>query len=818
MEQDNIPDSIKRGIQRGEAPGYSAGDVALGAAAGAGGLGVSVASVKGFLGLFKQNPKAIIEAMKAAGVGAEEIAKVEALAAKNLESPSRTRRALRAIAKPFKTVMEKSSSAVRNNIGKGIKSFWKNAAAQQRYFGKTSKFIFDKASGKLIEKMTTKEIEVAAREAGKKAFQKTLERSIARRTATAVKKGAELAAKKGKDELAKQLVKNSGKVIEAEKKLAQASQKALDAAKKLDSLKAAQQGPFKARPGTLKIDKAERALKAAKQAEQKAAKSLKGISKRAVARAEKEAIKQLKDQAVKKGISKAEQEAIELAARKTATEAGERMTARVSAQLAAQGGKVANIGARTAAKAAAEKAAMSAGAQLAGQAGAGAALGAAFSVLSAAEAGYYIGKGINAFLLSQTETEEQKDRIKRGERSPKYAKDELDVYFGFYGTLCIRNVKCLGQGKPGGYSYETASSEESWTSSFFGLDYGGRNKTGLGFGKFIQVPGFNSKDILVIVGMMAALINDDIKNKKIVLNKKGDKYEVKDGAMVKPYINAFVSLAKKYPQAFGKVTSDPDGLASLSAIITYLGLQPIKIGEEEVTASDLTSRAEVERFVDGYYDALEGVGTKKQVVFGLGGQLMDKPELARKVELRFDAKYGQTWDTLRNGIDGDLDGDDYKRAIAPFLNSDKVLGPIGKEKPSPTPAGPTGPSRCDNYPITKGCVGKPVGNIIYIATYGTKTGTDLAAKNKAAIDNLESASILSDEAIKLISQILQVEAPDVLKVWQDNNFTIKSGDKVDRWLDVTASRKGMTESLDFYRKIKKDKHNKLANLLMERIK
>lgn len=817
MEQE-IPDSIKRGIQRGEAPGYSATTVGLAAAGGAGTLGVGVASVKGFLGLLKQNPKAMIETMKAAGVGAEEIAKVEELAAKNLKSPSRTRRALRAIAKPFKTVMEKSSNAVRDNIGKGIKGFWKNAAAQQRYFGKTSKYVFDKASGRLIEKMTTKQIEAAAKEAGKKAFEKALQRSIAGRTATAVKKGAELAAKKGKDELAKQLVKNSGKVIEAEKKLAQASQKALDAAKKLDSLKAAQQGPLKARPGTLKIDKAERALKAAKQAEQKAARSLKGISKRAIARAEKEAIKQLKDQAIKKGISKAEQEAIELAARKTATEAGERMTARVGAQLAAQGGKVANIGARTAAKAAAEKAAMSAGAQLAGQAGAGAALGAAFSVLGAAELGFWIGKGLNAFLFSQTETEEQKDRIQRGLRSPKYAKDELDVYFGFYGRLCIKDVKCLGQGKPGGYNYETASSEESWTSSFFGLDYGGRNKTGLGFGKFIQVPGFNSKDILVIVGMMSALIKNDIKNKKIVLTEKGNKYEVKDGAMVKPYIDAFVSLTKKYPMAFGKVTSDPDGLASLSAIVTYLGLQPIKIGKEEVTASDLTARADVERFVDGYYDALEGAGTKNQVVFGLSTQLMDKPELARKVELRFDAKYGQTWDTLRSGIAGDLDGDDYKKAIAPFLNSDKVLGPIGKKKPSPTPAGPTGPSKCNNYPITRGCVGEPAGNVIYIATVGTKTGTDMLAKNQAEIEKLIDAETLSDQAIRLVSQILKVEAPDVLKAWIKNKFTIKSGDVVDRWLDVTASRKGLTEGVDFYRKLKKDKYNKLNGLLMERIK
>ena len=129
-----------------------------------------------------------------------------------------------------------------------------------------------------------------------------------------------------------------------------------------------------------------------------------------------------------------------------------------------------------------------------------------------------------------------------------------------------------------------------------------------------------------------------------------------------------------------------------------------------------------------------------------------------------------------------------------------------------------GPTKCSNYPITKGCVGEPVGNLIYIATVGTKTGTDMLAKNKAEIEKLIDAETLSDQAIKLVAQILKAEAPDVLKAWQANKFTIKSGDKVDRWLDVTASRKGLTENLDFYRKLKKDKYNKITDLLMERIK
>ena len=813
MEQ-KLPDSMIRdiAIRRG-GQGYSAGDVALYGAAATGGVGVSVATVKGFLGLFKQNPKAMIEAMKAAGVGAEEIAKVEAAAGQNLTNPSRTRRALRAIAKPFKFVMEKSSGAVKNTIGEGIKSFWKNTAAQQRYFGKTSKFVFDKASGKLIEKMTTKQIEVAAKEAGKKAFQRTLERSIARRTATAVKKSAELAAKKGKKELAKQLVKNSDKVIKAEKRLAQASQKVADATKKLDSLKAAQKGPFSKRPGTLKLDQAERALKTARQAEKKAATSLKGVSKRAIARAEKEAIKKLKDQAVKKGISKAEQKAIEAAARKTATEAGERATARIGAQLAAQGGRTASIGARMAATKAAEKTAMTAGAQLAGAAGAGAALSAAFSVLTAAEVGYYIGKGLNAWLFSQTETEEQKDRIKKGLDSVQYAQDELDVYFGLGSRLCRSEVECLPRGEMGGYNYETASSEESWTSSFFGLDYGGRNKTKLGFGRFIQVPGFNNKDMLVIVGMLNSIIQDDLKNKRIVLADDGKKYEVKSNAKVKKYIKPFIDVVKNYPMAFGRVKNSPQGLKSVSTIVTVLGLQPIKIDGKEVTEE----MANVEEIVDGYYKAMKGAGSKNQVVFGLSARLMKDPELTRKVELRFDEKYGQSWDTLRNGIDGDFDGDDYKRAIAPFLNSDKVLGPIGKKKPDdkPTP-GPTpaGPSKCDNYPITFGCTGKPVGNMLFIATLGTDKGIELLSKDKERINKLIDAGVFNNEVKEIFKQVMPAGE---FNAWERKGFTLEKNSRIDRWFDRTASKKGISESLDFYSKLRKNKNNNLTKLLMERM-
>ena len=150
--------------------------------------------------------------------------------------------------------------------------------------------------------------------------------------------------------------------------------------------------------------------------------------------------------------------------------------------------------------------------------------------------------------------------------------------------------------------------------------------------------------------------------------------------------------------------------------------------------------------------------------------------------------------------------------------------PDKKPGASPTPDSGKGPRKCDNYPITKGCVGDPVGNLIYIAVGGTKLGPDIAADltnkfNEAEIKKLIDAGVLNNNVIELISQILKAEeASDVLTTWMANNFTIKSGDAVDRWFDVTASRKGLTENLDFYRKLKKNKYNKLTNLLMERIK
>ena len=197
-------------------------------------------------------------------------------------------------------------------------------------------------------------------------------------------------------------------------------------------------------------------------------------------------------------------------------------------------------------------------------------------------------------------------------------------------------------------------------------------------------------------------------------------------------------------------------------------------------------------------------------------------------QLEWQQKY-RNWDSggLRDAIADDLAGSEEDKALAYFINADKIIAARNKKgKPgaSPTPDSGKGPIKCDGYPITKNCIGKPVENLIVIAVGGTETGPTIVADttnkfNRDTIDKLIDDQTLNQEVIELITLILQKEeAFKVLKTWKANNYTIKSGDAVDRWFDVTASRKGMTENLDFYRKLKKNKYNKLTNLLMERIK
>ena len=666
----------------------------------------------------------------------DELVKAGAEGAEEAVKPGRLKRLVSKSGDILKSLLKKGGKPAEW-AATGLKKWAGNLAAQQRYFGVGSKYVLDKTSGKLIQKMTSDQIAKAAEKKGAAAFEKALARSIKGRTKTALQQKVGTAAEKGKKALADQLVKQSKNVKRAQGILDKAASKSANAAKKLDAMKAAN----KAKPfthGTNEIKKAEDALKAAKELEKKATKSFKGVSKRAIARAEKEAIKQIEKEVLEKGLDSAAKEAIEKAARESAKETAERVAVKTTAELTKAGGRLATGGAQQAAKRAAAKSAVSAGAQLAGKAGAGAALGAAFSVLSAAEVGYYIGKGINAWLLSQSETEEQKDRIKDGQRNVDNAEAELDVYFGFYGKLCIKRVKCLGPGKAGGYNYETASSEESWASSFFGLDYGGRNKTGLGFGKYIQVEGYNSKDILVIVGLMDAIIRDDIKNKKIVL--EGDKYKVESNARVEKYIEPFVSLLKTHPQAFGRVKSSEEGLRAISSILTVLGLQPMKRDGEEITSET----AQIEKAVDAVYKALKGTGTDERTVWywlsnydketgkpvGLFGADTDKkmPKFVNAVEKRFNKKYPNFDEGgLRGALDDDMDGDDLKLALK-FFNPvdgtvDQKLAAVAAAAAGGKAAQAAKVGKCDVPPVLPGCRGKMpayIYKILYIGVPGFK--------------------------------------------------------------------------------------------------
>ena len=635
----------------------------------------------------------------------------------------------------MRALMSKSKEAMRwglRNGGKAgkfatdaIRSYAGNIAMQQRYFGTGSKFIVDKTTGQLIKKMSTKQIALLATEKGERAFEKAFHRSLKQRAKTALKTSVSAAQKLGKDTLARELVKQNPAMKKAEAEM-------LKQSKKVTELKAAltklQGSKF---PGEIKLKRAALKLADARRLENVATRKLKAVTRKSLAMAEKEALKQIEKEAIKKGLSPAAKRAAIEGAKASAEKTAARVVAKKTAEMSARGGALVGGGAAVQAKKMAAKGAGSAVAQLTGQAGAGVALGAALNVLSAAEFGYYVGKGINAFVLSQSETEEQEDRIKKGRSDVGYAVNELRVYFGMSSPLCdnMGNTTCLEPRAPGGYNYETVSSEESWASSFFGLDYGGRNKdmsklafTGAGgvmesvLGRFVQVPSFSSKDTLVIIGLMGAVVEADRKSKQIELiteeiNKKTGAMEtldepyfkIHDGALVKKnnFVDKFPAYIKatEGTAAFTKVFNNSVALNALSTIITALGWKKMTTEEgEDATGS---KRIEVFNAVDRIYKAISGSGTDVAVVWGyLAGINKDGmpyppehykgrawkedelPEFVKRVEKEFNKKYPKEGG-LREFIDSDMDGSELETALKYFepINGtvDQKLGYVSEK-------------------------------------------------------------------------------------------------------------------------------------------
>jgi len=142
------------------------------------------------------------------------------------------------------------------------------------------------------------------------------------------------------------------------------------------------------------------------------------------------------------------------------------------------------------------------------------------------------------------------------------------------------------------------------------------------------------------------------------------------------------------------------------------------------------------------------------------------------------------------------------------------------KKPGPSPV--DGGKKCVTMPISRGCKGRSVGNMIHILTQGTEAGMKA---DSATAKKLMSREVLDDETIAFVEKIMQAENPAVAKAWKSQNYSINTGDPVSKFFDEISDKfelmkemNSLNENFDFYRKLKKNKYNKLSNLLMERIK
>ena len=144
------------------------------------------------------------------------------------------------------------------------------------------------------------------------------------------------------------------------------------------------------------------------------------------------------------------------------------------------------------------------------------------------------------------------------------------------------------------------------------------------------------------------------------------------------------------------------------------------------------------------------------------------------------------------------------------------------EKKTGTPKGPT-KGKCDKMPITKGCTGAAVSNMIHIIAYGTKTGME---QDQNKVEALKKKQTLDDETIKFIETVLSKDAPEILAKLKKNNFRVNPEDAISKWFDETSSKFGLmaenknslNESTDFYKKISSKRNKLLQQKLMEQIK
>ena len=771
-----------------QSPQSDAGSsLAAGAEFGGGAVGGGIL-LRGFIGWFKSNPKKALELIKKSGMDPKLIAQFEKEIAKDLSKPSVMRRLMRLAKKPFVEIMKKPGSISRKIIS-GIGDFFSSAVTQQKYFGVGSKYIVDPKLGTVIKKMNPAQIFAAAK--GKMAQEGS-------------QKAAQIAGKKA---------------------IKKAEKQAVQAVLKNNAKKAGQKA-------------AETAIKLATEKGISSPKVLDSFSRKAAQKAEERVLKKGLTAAAKKSAKEVGKEAIEFAGKKASENALQKIGIGATEQLTTAGGKKLT---GKAAQDVLKRVGTKGFGIAASKVGVGAALGAAGSLLTAAQTGLAIGALINN-LTSENFGEELAEIISEANTNESYAIAEMDAYCFGKGSLC--NSKTIGcKGQRSGYEYgATASDAGAIETSMIGFGSGlpkdaGRDKTFFTRKWEKSKTGrWHAKDGATMLGLMAALMNHDIEAGRITVETPAEKYTLKKDALVKKYKNCFLSVVGS-PIVLRRIVSAGlgDGFKAVSSLFAEtkdIKLPDVSLGatwkDKPYTAARVAATAEL------FYQALEGVGTDQEKLIKALGMLRNYgPTFTLTVEKYFSTGKYSNWDSggLRDAIADDLYGSEEDKALAYFISADKIIAARNKKgkpgaspTPEPTPDGKKGPIKCDGYPITKNCIGKPVENLIVIAVGGTETGPTIVADttnkfNRDTIDKLIDDQTLNQEVIDLITLILQKEeAFKVLKAWKQNKYTIKSGDVVDRWFDVTASRKGMTENLDFYRKLKKNKYNKLTNLLMERIK
>lgn len=145
------------------------------------------------------------------------------------------------------------------------------------------------------------------------------------------------------------------------------------------------------------------------------------------------------------------------------------------------------------------------------------------------------------------------------------------------------------------------------------------------------------------------------------------------------------------------------------------------------------------------------------------------------------------------------------------------------KKPGASPV--DGNKKCVTMPISKGCKGRAIGNMIHILTQGTAEGMKAEKADSATAKKLMSREVLDDETITFVDKIMQAENPAVAKAWKSQNYSINTGDPVSKFFDKVSSEAGglmketnsLNENFDFYSRIKKQKNMTLQKKLMERL-